>query len=74
MGCSILFCNYDHKGDDRLKLMMGDAFEDVINHAIDHKIGVIDIRKMEALEGRYGYNGGCGCDVRFGLCGCGARH
>lgn len=36
--------------------------------------GAVDVRKMAALEGRYGKNGGQGCDVLDGPCSCGATH
>jgi hypothetical protein len=36
--------------------------------------GTIDARKMQALEGSCGSNGGRGCDVTEGPCSCGAWH
>ena len=53
---------------------VGDSFEDVINYAFDHEMNAIDSRKLMELEGRYGTNGGVGCDVREGPCSCGAWH
>ncbi len=50
------------------------SFEGLIQHAMT-KDG-IDLRKIEAQEGRYGRNGGRGCDVGpgGGPCSCGAWH
>ncbi len=40
-----------------------------------YKEGVaINLSKMGELEGRFGYNGGIGCDVLEGPCSCGAWH
>ena len=36
--------------------------------------GVLDLRKLQEIEGLYGYNGGQGCDVLEGPCSCGAWH
>ena len=52
---------------------IGPDFSDVLAHATTPD-GAIDLRKMEALEGRFGSNGGVGCDVRSGPCSCGAWH
>lgn len=52
---------------------VGDRFEDVMTHATT-KEGAIDLRKIDELEGRFGTNGGRGCDVRSGPCSCGAWH
>lgn len=48
------------------------SFNGLINHA-STKEGV-DLRMIEAEEGRYGSNGGRGCDVISGPCSCGAWH
>jgi hypothetical protein len=48
------------------------SFEGLMRHAAT-KNG-IDLRKLEAQEGRYGTNGGRGCDVSSGPCSCGAWH
>lgn len=34
----------------------------------------IDMQVMQSFEGRYGSNGGKGCDVAEGPCSCGAWH
>jgi hypothetical protein len=52
---------------------VGSTFGDVIAHATT-KDGVIDLARMEKLEGRFGSNGGRGCDVLSGPCSCGAWH
>jgi len=52
---------------------IGSEFNDVINYAINEK-GHLDLRKIEKLEGRFGSNGGRGCDVLSGPCSCGAWH
>ena len=36
--------------------------------------GVIDLAKMQELEGSCGCNGGKGCDVTEGPCSCGGWH
>jgi hypothetical protein len=53
-----------------------DSFNGLLNHATDKKTGTIDVRKMEQQEGKYGSNGGRGCDVGIGggPCSCGAWH
>jgi hypothetical protein len=62
----------NHKGDKRTD----DSFGGLMRHATDKKTGAIDLRKIEQEEGRYGYNGGRGCDVGIGggPCSCGAWH
>ena len=52
---------------------VGSRFEDVVAYAMTTE-GYIDLQKLERLEGRFGYNGGRGCDVLTGLCSCGAWH
>lgn len=54
------------------KVREGGSFESLINYA-STKDG-IDLRKIESQEGRYGSNGGRGCDVLTGPCSCGAWH
>lgn len=61
-------------GGDKKESVVGDTFDDVLKYATDPKTGKIDLRKMEKLEGRFGKNGGRGCDVRKGPCSCGAWH
>lgn len=51
---------------------VGNSFEDVINHAINPE--GIDLEKISKLKGRFGTNGGRGCDVNSGPCSCGAWH
>jgi hypothetical protein len=53
---------------------VGPTFEDVISGSIDPVTGAIDLQKIEKLEGRFGTNGGRGCDVASGPCSCGAWH
>jgi len=53
---------------------VGSTFENVLNYSIDKNSRAIDLLKMSSLEGRYGSNGGRGCDVRSGPCSCGAWH
>jgi hypothetical protein len=50
------------------------SFDGLMQHASTK--GGIDLRKIENQEGRYGYNGGRGCDVGpgGGPCSCGAWH
>ena len=60
------------KKDDKKK-EIGTDFNDVLNHAMT-KTGAIDLKKMEELRGRFGSNGGRGCDVLSGPCSCGAWH
>ncbi|MFH1671535.1 MAG: hypothetical protein ABH889_02050 [Candidatus Portnoybacteria bacterium] len=52
--------------------VIGGDFNDVVAYAMTPD--GIDLRKMEELEGRFGTNGGRGCDVRSGPCSCGAWH
>lgn len=52
---------------------VGPDFEDVIAHASTRE-GAIDLMKVQELEGRFGSNGGRGCDVLSGPCSCGAWH
>ncbi len=54
------------------RFQVGPKFKDVLAHAIT-KEG-IDLRKIDELEGRFGENGGRGCDVTSGPCSCGAWH
>jgi hypothetical protein len=55
-----------------------DSFEGLLKHStIKEPVtgkGLIDVRKMEKEEGRYGSNAGRGCDTRKGPCSCGAWH
>lgn len=55
---------------------VGDDFNAVLKYATVQtpKGPAIDLRKIEELEGRFGYNGGRGCNVRSGPCSCGAWH
>lgn len=62
---------------DNPRIRVGDRFEDVVAYAtrIDPRHGlVVDLRRIDELEGRFGYNGGRGCDVISGPCSCGAWH
>ena len=62
---------------DNPRVTVGDRFEDVVAHAtrVDPQHGsVIVLSEIDKLEGRFGYNGGRGCDVRSGPCSCGAWH
>lgn len=52
---------------------VGPNFENVIAYATTEN-GAIDLARMEKLEGRFGSNGGRGCDVLSGPCSCGAWH
>ena len=58
----------------RLATEVGPNFSDVVAYATIHDGLAIDLSKMEELEGRFGYNGGKGCDVRSGPCSCDAWH
>ena len=49
------------------------SFKELIRVSSNQK-GEIDLREMEREEGRYGSNGGRGCDVSKGPCSCGAWH
>lgn len=55
---------------------VGSDFKDVVNHATEIIDGepVINLKKVAELEGRFGRNGGRGCDVLSGPCSCGAWH
>ncbi len=61
------------KKDER---RVGGRFEDVIGASLEmhERRPVLHLGKMQSLEGRYGYNGGAGCDVLDGPCSCGAWH
>lgn len=52
---------------------VGPDFKDAIAHAMTRD-DAIDLSRLDELEGRYGYNGGRGCDVLEGPCSCGAWH
>lgn len=52
---------------------VGPTFQDVYASAITED-GAIDLREIERHEGRFGSNGGRGCDVLSGPCSCGAWH
>jgi hypothetical protein len=54
------------------KARIGPTFDDVVRHVTRN--GVVDLAALDALEGRYGTNGGRGCDVLRGPCSCGAWH
>lgn len=58
---------------ENLRIKVGSRFENVIAHAMTPE-GAIDTLKMQELEGRFGSNGGVGCDVLSGPCSCGAWH
>lgn len=58
-------------GVDRAEAV-GPGFSDVSRAQI--KDGVRDPMRTRHLEGRYGTNGGRGCDVLRGPCSCGAFH
>ncbi|MBI1968395.1 hypothetical protein HYS49_00650 [Candidatus Woesearchaeota archaeon] len=64
--------NLSHSDVDNRTASVGPSFEEVVKYATTD--GTIDIGKLEELEGRYGYNGGRGCDVKSGPCSCGAWH
>ncbi len=55
---------------------IGFTLNDVIEYSkVPYKGGfAIHLGKMQELEGRFGYNGGTGCDVLEGPCSCGAWH
>jgi hypothetical protein len=56
---------------------VGSSFEDVVGASMVETKGggvAIDLGKMQEFEGRFGHNGGRGCDVRSGPCSCGAWH
>jgi len=58
---------------EKLATMVGEDFDDVVRYATTPE-GTVDLSKMQELEGRFGYNGGQGCDVLSGPCSCGAWH
>jgi hypothetical protein len=65
----------DHAStSEDLRLGVGPRFEDVVAHAMAPDGLSIDLAKVQELEGRFGSNGGRGCDVRSGPCSCGAWH
>ena len=43
----------------KARAICGPDFADVVEYSLTED-GVIDLRKLEELEGRYGYNGGRG--------------
>ena len=66
----------DRKKEDIEKLVevygVGADFKEVMEYIkVD---GAYDLRKLQELEGRYGYNGGKPCDVLRGPCSCGGWH
>lgn len=56
----------------RNKNGIGADFDGVISHALTGNS--INLGKMQALEGRFGFNGRQGCDTLEGPCSCGAWH
>lgn len=54
----------------------GPGANDVLGSAVAPDLAdpVVDLAELAKNEGRYGYNGGVGCDVRQGHCACGAAH
>ncbi len=64
----------DKEDSEEERKCVGPRFEDVVRYATNTITGAIDLAKMEKLDGRYGYNGGNGCDVLSGPCSCGAWH
>ncbi len=63
----------DRKIEELIKVYgIGSTFDEIMNYSVVD--GAIDLRKMRELEGRYGHNGGMGCDVLKGPCSCGAWH
>ncbi len=51
---------------------VGSSWEDVEAHI--RRNGAYDLRELDKLKGRYGYNAGRPCDVLSGPCSCGAWH
>lgn len=64
----------DNNNEEKELSKIGPTFDDVMNYAMKDKDGVIDLLKIGKLEGRFGSNGGRGCDVLEGPCSCGAWH
>ena len=69
--CQILGC----KPDEVPTNAVGPHFEDVLAHA-QSADGVVDLRKMDQLEGRFAHLPGRNrkCDVASGPCACGGWH
>tara|TARA_Y100000310_G_scaffold94631_1_gene92387 strand:- start:2697 stop:2990 length:294 start_codon:yes stop_codon:yes gene_type:complete len=68
---------YGPEGSTDPRLDVGGDFNSVVAHSTRNEPGVgpvVDLGAMDALEGRFGSNGGRGCDVRSGPCSCGAWH
>jgi len=68
---------YGPEGTTDPRLEVGDSFEAVATYSIRSEPGgppVVDTARLDSLEGRFGSNGGRGCDVRSGPCSCGAWH
>jgi hypothetical protein len=53
---------------------IGPSFENVLNYCFDTFRKVINSKRFEELEERFGYNGKRGCDTADGPCSCGAWH
>jgi len=64
---------YGPEGTTDPRLKVGGTFGDVVAASTTPE-GHIDLRAMDQLEGRFGSNGGRGCDVSSGPCSCGAWH
>lgn len=48
------------------------TFDDLVRYS--SRENGVDISKMQEFSGKFGYNGGIGCDVISGPCSCGAWH
>lgn len=58
---------------EEIKSKKKKTFQELIEECMNDE-GVINLSKMEELEGSCGSNGGKGCDVTEGPCNCGAWH
>ena len=56
------------------KRQIGPSFTQVIDYSFKKDRSILDMRDMDELEARFGYNGGSPCDVLEGPCSCGAYH
>ncbi|MFH0752458.1 MAG: hypothetical protein V1914_02560 [archaeon] len=52
---------------------VGPTFNDIVKNSMT-QTGAISLEKLDSFEGRYGNNGGIGCDVLEGPRSCGAWH
>ena len=71
------FVGDEEEPEESKKENVGPTFDDVTRASMrptEDGTPAIVLSELSQFEGRYGYNGGRGCDVASGPCSCGAWH